>query len=167
MISFDLSCRNGHVFEAWFSSSDAFAQQQAAKLIPCPTCGNSTVSKALSAPNVGRKANQLSSKSTAVTARETAPAEASTGAIVSNAEILPAAMQPLLEKLAAVQGEILKKSHWVGREFAEEARAIHYGESEDRMIHGETSHDEAEALHEEGISIAPVLFPFVPPHSKN
>jgi hypothetical protein len=55
----------------------------------------------------------------------------------------------------------------VGGNFAETARAIHYGEEPDRLIHGETSRDEAKALVEEGIDVAPLLFPVVPPSAKN
>jgi hypothetical protein len=84
-----------------------------------------------------------------------------------NAPALPPAMVEMMHKLAAAQTEMLKASQWVGREFAETARAIHYGEEGDRLIHGETSADEAEALAEEGISVAPLPFPVIPPAAKN
>jgi hypothetical protein len=62
---------------------------------------------------------------------------------------------------------MLKTSQWVGGNFAETARAIHYGEEADRLIHGETSKQEAKALLEEGINVAPLPFPVVPPSAKN
>jgi hypothetical protein len=162
MIAFDLNCSAGHRFEGWFSSSADFESQRASGLLGCPVCGDLTVGKALSVPNVGRKGNQ------AVAERASAPAapEAVTGEVM-NAPTLPPAMMAMMEKLAAAQTEMLKESDWVGRAFAETARAIHYGEEENRLIHGETSREEAEALAEEGIAVAPLPFPVVPPSAKN
>jgi hypothetical protein len=79
----------------------------------------------------------------------------------------PQELAAMMVKLAEIQKEVLKDSQWVGRKFADEARAIHYGETENRQIHGETSPKEAEALVEEGISIAALPLPIVPPEAKN
>jgi hypothetical protein len=76
-------------------------------------------------------------------------------------------MIEMMQKLANAQSEMLKASDWVGREFAETARAIHYGEEADRLIHGETSRDEAEALADEGIAVAALPFPVIAPAAKN
>ena len=86
---------------------------------------------------------------------------------VINNDPLPPAIAEIAQKMAEVQKEMLKESHWVGRGFAEEARAIHYGETDARLIHGETSLDEAEELTKEGIKVASLLFPFIPPEVKN
>ena len=162
MIAFDLKCSVGHGFEGWFASSDEFDMQRNSGLLVCPVCDDIMVHKALSVPNVGRKGNQVAPVSAhAPASTESASAE------VMNTPTLPPAMAEMMVKLAAAQTEMLKESQWVGREFAETARAIHYGEEGDRLIHGETSIDEAEALADEGISVAPLPFPVVPPTAKN
>lgn len=162
MISFDLSCSAGHRFEGWFASSSDFDAQKSGGLLVCPVCDDGAVHKALSVPNVGRKGNQ------AVTVRPQAPvpAEPVSGDVV-NTPSLPPAMVEMMQKLVVAQTEMLKDSQWVGREFAETARAIHYGEEENRLIHGETSADEADALVEEGIAVAPLPFPVIPSAAKN
>jgi hypothetical protein len=120
------------------------------------------IQKALSVPNVPRKGNQRPALLPSV-----APAAAETVADAPATDILPPAMAELVQKLARAQSEMLDKSQWVGGNFAETARAIYYGEEPDRLIHGETSSDEAKALVEEGVGIAPLLFPVVPPSAKN
>jgi len=162
MIAFDLRCSGGHRFEGWFGSSADFDAQQSKGLLTCPVCDGGVVGKALSVPNVGRKGNQV------VSSQKQLPATAAPAiGDVTNAPVLPPAMVEMMQKLASAQTEMLKDSHWVGREFAETARAIHYGEESDRLIHGETSPDEAQALAEEGVSIAPLPFPVIPPEAKN
>jgi hypothetical protein len=164
MISFDLCCGKGHRFEGWFASSHDYDEQQERNLLLCPTCNNADVIKMLSAPNIGRKGNQSPAPKAASSEQETA----STNQIeVANTAPMPAAMIEIMQKMASVQTEMLKNSDWVGRQFAEEARAIHYGETDDRLIHGETSPAEAEALAEEGIAVAALPFPVIPPQAKN
>lgn len=162
MIAFDLSCSGGHQFEGWFASSSDFDAQLSKGLLTCPICDDDSVDKALSVPNVGRKGNQVSRSQNPPAAPVTP-----TGGEVTNARAFPPAMVEMMQKLATAQTELLKDSQWVGREFAETARAIHYGEENDRLIHGETSPDEAQALAEEGVSIAPLPFPVIPPEAKN
>ena len=156
MIAFDLNCSRQHRFEGWFVSSQDYDRQRATGMVTCPICGDAQIEKALSVPNVGRKSNQQSEKSP--------PQQMN---MVSNSPTMPAAVEEMLGKLAEVQRGLLKDSEWVGRDFADEARAIHYGEADDRLIHGETSAEEAEALAEEGVSIAPLLFPYIPDSAKN
>ncbi len=150
------------MFEGWFASAADFSAQQANGLLACPVCDDVMVHKALSVPNVGRKGN----RATVVPVPTATPVEPVSGEVV-NTPSLPPAMVEMMHKLAAAQTEMLKQSDWVGREFAETARAIHYGEEADRLIHGETSADEAEALAEEGINVAPLPFPVIPPAAKN
>lgn len=164
MIAFDLQCSGGHRFEGWFASSSDFDLQQSGGMLACPVCDDIVVRKALSVPNVGRKGNQVSSAPTNTPAP--VPADQVSGEVV-NAATLPPVMLEMMQKLAVAQTEMLKNSDWVGRDFAETARAIHYGEEADRLIHGETSPDEAQALAEEGINVAPLPFPVIPPAAKN
>lgn len=162
MITFDLNCGNGHQFEGWFASSADFDAQKSSGLLACPACNDGTVQKALSVPNVPRKGNQRPVLLPSVT-----PAAAETNVDAPATAILPPAMAELVQKLARAQSEMLDKSQWVGGNFAETARAIYYGEEPDRLIHGETSSDEAKALVEEGVGLVPLLFPVVPPSAKN
>lgn len=170
MISFDLLCRNGHKFEGWFGNSADYDNQLASGLLACPICDSTKVSKALSAPNISAKGNQKK-RVAAPSETEHAPAvnveELQEPTSVSNIPELPDEMVQAVEKLADMQKNMLKDSEWVGRKFADEARAIHYGETDSRIIHGETSPEEAQELADEGVSVAPLLFPHVPPEAKN
>jgi hypothetical protein len=153
MIVYELSCTAmGHRFEGWFASSDDYASQQARGLVACPECGSAEVIKAPMAPAVPRKGNQLAP--TPAPQVQTAP------------ELPPAAREALL-KIARLQAEALKHSRWVGKDFAEDARAMHYGEKAAEPIYGEASLKEAQALAEEGVAVAPVLFPVAPPGKAN
>jgi hypothetical protein len=160
MIVFDLECRTGrHRFEGWFGSSDDFADQQQRGLVSCPECGSADVAKALMAPNVGRKGNQ---RDGGRPAKPQAMMQSKAGA----APLPPEAVQ-MMQKLAAMQTEALKESRWVGESFAEDARAMHYGERDVENIHGQATIEEAKELFEEGIQVAPLPFPVAPPGKAN
>lgn len=159
MISFDLSCSAGHRFEGWFRSGADYDAQHVSGMLSCPICGSADIMKALSVPNVGRKGNQLPAAVPAAHPEES-------HAVANRASLTPEMME-LMGKLAKAQAEMLDKSEWVGEDFAESARAIHYGEAEDRLIHGQTTLEEAEDLVDEGIQIAPLPFPLTPPEAKN
>lgn len=156
MIVFDLECRAaGHRFEGWFGSSDDYARQQERGLVSCPTCGSADVGKAVMAPAVGRKGNQMP-------APVAAPAEKR-----PMAAGLPAEAVAVLKTIATMQAEAIKNSTWVGDKFADDARAMHYGEKDQALIHGQATPDEAMELLEEGIAVAPLLIPVVPPEQAN
>jgi hypothetical protein len=157
MIVFDLSCAPaGHLFECWFASSDAYADQRDRGLLICPHCGSSEVAKAPMAPAVPKKGNQL-------TIRPATPAE---GTAVAGGKLPPEAAE-MIQKLAALQAGALKQSRWVGGDFAEQSRAIHYGERPPETIHGQATVDEARDLLEEGITVLPLLIPVIPPEQAN
>ena len=149
MIVFDLRCNGDHVFEAWFGSSAAYEDQRARGLLICPICGDTDVGKAVMAPNVGAKGNS----------QATSPAAADAPT--------PAAMKAAIQALALAQANMLEKSEWVGRAFADKARAMHVGDIDSAPIHGQTTSAEAKALAEEGVPIAPLLLPIVPPEALN
>ncbi len=161
MIVFDLSCSEGHRFEGWFASSQDFASQKERGLLCCPQCGSPDVAKAPMAPSVPRKGNQQQAGSNVSHQHGPQAARA-----VTNAP-MPAEVQEALAKLAEAQSKALAKSKWVGQDFAENARAMHYGERDAEAIHGETSLEEAERLIDEGISVAPLPFPVAPPDELN
>lgn len=156
MIVFDLQCRSGgHRFEGWFGSSDDFASQQERGLVNCPECGSFDVGKAAMAPNVGKKGNQGGA---GLPARQEA---------VSNGPPLPPEAAKMMKKFAKMQTEALKDSKWVGEKFADDARAMHYGERETENIHGQATIEEAKELSDEGIAVAPLPFPVTPPEKAN
>jgi hypothetical protein len=160
MIAFDLLCTSGqHRFEGWFASSSEYDRQLSADLLCCPICGGSNITKAVMAPNVGRKGNQ---------AIAPAPHLADMAPVaVSNQPEMPTEIEKAIIELGKLQSRMLENSDWVGNKFADEARAIHYGEQPQRIIHGEAIADEAQALFEEGVSVAPLPLPYVPPEAKN
>lgn len=145
MIVFDLRCGNNHVFEAWFGSSSSYEDQRTRGLIHCPLCDDHAVTKAVMAPNVAAKGNRM-------TPVPTAPA------IDRHA---------VLARLAELQAAVIDQSEWVGRSFPDRARAMHLGEESAAPIHGETTAAEARELVNEGVPIAPLLIPFVPPSARN
>ena len=159
MIVFDLSCAAGHRFEGWFGSSDDFASQNARGLVACPSCGSSDVVKAPMAPAVPKKGNQQ--------AAAVPRAEAADTQVMSSGGEVPRQVAEALEKIAAMQAEAIKQSEWVGDKFAEASRAIHYGEREEKPIHGKASAREAQELLDEGIAVAPLLIPVAPPDEVN
>src|SRR6478609_7284430 len=105
MIVFDLACTSGHVFEAWFGTTDDFEDQRKRGLVSCLMCGVKDVAKAVMAPNVGPKGNQAP----ALPAAGTVPMQAGKPA--------PAEMKAMLAALAKAQAEILSNSEHVGRRF--------------------------------------------------
>lgn len=153
MIVFDLFCSEGHRFEGWFGSSEDFADQKAAGLLTCPECGCEEVGKAPMAPSVPAKGN------------------ASVKQAASNAQLakgeMPAAVKKAIKALADAQAKALKNSTWVGDKFAEKAREMHYGETDETPIHGQATRNEAEEMLAEGISVAPLLVPVAPPDELN
>lgn len=158
MIVFDLSCEHGHRFEGWFGSSDDFASQQARGLMACPFCGSAAVSKAPMSPAVSAKGNS----------RAETRAQKPGGQVQAVANhAMPAEVAEALAHLAKAQEQALRNSTWVGERFAEQSRAMHYGEVDEKPIHGQASAEEAKGLIEEGIAIAPLPFPVAAPDKLN
>lgn len=164
MIIFDLICADGnHRFEGWFGSSADYADQRARGLLDCPVCGSKNIAKAAMAPNLGRKGNQDPA------AGQPKEERADAGAIksVSSKMPVPAEYQEMIGKLARAQKKMLANSEWVGEKFADRARDIHYGDAEEKPIHGTASQEEVADLAEEGIAALPLPLPIIPPESKN
>lgn len=140
----DLHCAAAHVFEGWFASEEDFLSQQQRGLVSCPLCGDSAVTKKLSAPrlNLGSPRAAEEPKQDVVATADPGPHE-------------------LQAAWLAMARRVLANTEDVGERFAEEARRIHYGESEQRGIRGKASRAETEALQEEGISVVPMVLPDV------
>ena len=131
MIVFNLICFDCNFsFEGWFDNTSTFNSQKKHKLISCPNCENTNIKKALVAPNVGKKSNSkiLKNKKT----------------IASN-----------IKKIKKIVEE---NFDYVGEQFADEAKKIKYGETEDRPIYGEATIEQTKELIKEDISITPLPF---------
>lgn len=154
MIHYQLRCGQDHGFDGWFKDSAAFEKVAAAGFVDCPVCGDTKVRRDLMAPAIGK------ARTPAVPEQHVAaptPAEASQAPTVTTAGPLPAQLLSLLQRMRA---EVEKNCDHVGRDFAEEARRMHRGESERRGIYGEATADEAESLADEGIEVGQM--PWVP-----
>ena len=139
MIKYNLKCESNHNFDAWFSDSSNFDEQNKKNLIFCPKCNSTKIEKNIMAPNIGSK------KQSYTNALKT---EKNYEKIIKN-----------------IRKHVEKNFEYVGNKFADEARAIHYGEKEEREIYGETSVEEAVDLIEEGVNVSPI--PGVDPKLKN
>ncbi|AOK30176.1 MULTISPECIES: DUF1178 family protein [Burkholderia] len=128
----DLQCPHGHRFEGWFASADEFEAQLSRKLVECPVCGATEVSRMPSAPRLNLSG-----------ATREQPAD-------------PRALQA---RVMRALREVLAKTENVGERFAEEARRIHYNEAPARSIRGVTTPEDAQALVEEGIDVLPLPVP--------
>ena len=134
MIRYELSCDNGHTFEGWFGSADDFDRQQKMALVSCPTCGSAHVAKRLMAPSVSTARKKQQRQDLAV----------QTG------------QREMMTKLREIVSTIRANSEDVGERFPEEARKIHYGETEQRGLIGRATADEVRDLLEEGVEVAPL-----------
>ncbi len=143
MIKYSLICDIGHEFEGWFQNSGAYDVQSAHDLIVCPSCGTHRVEKAVMAPAVAKRTEPVPNRP--------APGPAAT----THAYVPPA----IAEVVRQIRAEIEKRAEYVGSNFAEEARKIHYEESPERGIYGEATSDEVAELDAEGIEVfaLPVL----------
>lgn len=126
MIKYALICTHDHEFEGWFAASDDYEAQCAAGLLRCPVCDSADVNKAIMAPNIATGRK-----------REAAAAD-------------------LAARIQAARSHIAENYTYVGGRFADEVRDIHAGLAEQRLIYGETTPEEAKALREEGIPVAPL-----------
>ena len=141
MIRYDLKCSNDHSFDGWFQSAAGFDTMRQAGHVTCPICGDSAVEKSIMAPAVrpARKAGEKVSLKQPTNEVEAA--------------------------LAELRAQVEANSDYVGLNFAAEARAMHEGRIDERSIYGEAKPEEARALLEDGIPVAPL--PFVPKRQTN
>jgi hypothetical protein len=150
MIVFNLRCRKGHGFESWFKDGASFERQAKRGLVECPVCGDTKIEKALMAP---RLAGTKKSRKAAPEAPAAAPASVP---VAFGADPATAKAAELHKELGKLREHVEKNYENVGKDFAEEARAMHYGEKPHKPIYGDTTPDEAQALLEEGVPVARV-----------
>jgi len=141
MIRYDLKCSNDHSFDGWFPSAEAFEAQLAAGQVACAICGVNAVEKRIMAPAV-RPARKAGEKPK-----------------------LSAPQNDIEAALAEMRAKIEANSDYVGLNFAAEARAMHEGRIDERSIYGEAKPEDARALLEDGIPVAPL--PFMPKRQAN
>jgi hypothetical protein len=137
MIHLALRCEHDHAFDGWFRNSEDFEKQKKRGLVSCPSCGSSSVDKALMAPSVstGRKKEKM--------------------ALAVNAT-----QKKAMAELKALTEKLRENADYVGDKFAEEARKIHFGETDPRGIYGEATAEEAKGLAEDGVEFMPLpVFP--------
>jgi len=130
VIVYSLRCKNGHEFEGWFRDSDAYETQAEEGKLSCPTCNSRRVEKAIMAPAVA-----ISDRKPALNDPEA---------------------RKMRQFMTGLRKYVQENAEYVGPKFAEEARKIHYGESVDRHIYGETTLEEARELADEGVDVAPL-----------
>ena len=109
MIQYTLKCEKDHTFDSWFQSSSAFEKLKASKMVVCSICGSSKIDKAIMAPRVNKN-KKISVK------KKKHPAE---------------------QAIAEIKKHVEENSHYVGKDFANEARAMHLGDLPERAIYGE------------------------------
>lgn len=158
MILYRLRCSKGHEFDSWFKDSKTYERQEKKSLIGCAVCGDSKIGRAIMSPRIGKKGKAPAAEVEAPAVP--APAPAPTPEQQQMAALARKMPKELREALMKVRSEVEKNCEHVGDKFAEEARKIHYGESDKRGIYGETTDAEAEALAEEGIEFG--RLPWIP-----
>ncbi|MDE2444588.1 MAG: DUF1178 family protein [Alphaproteobacteria bacterium] len=139
MIHYDLVCDQGHAFDGWFSNSAAYDKQARAGLVACTHCSSTKVEKQIMAPGIPSKSNRKP--------------EATQRMVAGPADPRLAQMMQLMRDY---RKHVESNAENVGNKFAEEARKIHYNETEARGIYGNATADDAKALIEEGIEVHPI-----------
>lgn len=131
MIVFNLICTDcEYSFEGWFDDTKTFNSQKKRKLINCPNCESSNITKTLVAPNLSKKSNSMSVKN----------------------------KKTLASSIKKIKKIVEDNFDYVGDSFSEEAKKIKYGESKDRPIYGEATIEQTKELIEEDINVTPLPF---------
>ena len=150
MIRYALACDKGHGFDSWFADSSAFDKQAKRGLVTCPHCGSAKVEKAIMALRISGARKRGAASQAAEVAPAAPLADKAPVAMISPQE------QEFRAKLKELREHIVKNADDVGQKFPEEARKMHYGETEHRSIYGVASPEDARELAEEGIEFMPV-----------
>ena len=135
MIRYALKCEDGHEFESWFESAAAFDRLVEQGHVTCSVCGALGVEKAIMSPRIRAPKARAGS---------------------SEARPLSGPASPAEQALSELRKVVEKHAENVGNRFAKEARAIHDGDAPERPIYGSAKTDDARALIEDGIPVAPL-----------
>ena len=152
MIKYQLICDSEHNFESWFSNSATFDRMNDHGDVACPVCGSTSINKTIMAPNVSSATRRkgVDAQVPAITGNETNDTITASSSVDYSAN---PAQKELLRKL---RDHLVENAEYVGDRFAEEARSIHYEETEQRGIYGEATLAEAKELLDEGIELCPL-----------
>jgi hypothetical protein len=164
---YNLACPLNHRFEGWFASEEDCLAQQDKGMLACPICDSTEIARMPSAPHIAKSSsNKELASSTELTVTPAATDHDSLSSVISG-DVVALTGRDHSQLEAQVQAAFLKgmrelmgRSEDVGNSFAEEARKIHYKETPERSIRGQTTLDEAEALREEGIEV--MAMPMLP-----
>ena len=130
MIKYSLNCKSGHNFESWFASSKEYERLKKKKLLSCPDCNSKIIKKSIMSPNLSNK---------------------------SNKEIKIKNFQKKLKnKLIELRNYVQKNCKYVGDNFTQEARSIHYDKKKSQGIYGKATPEETAELAEEGIEVSTI-----------
>ncbi|MGA7268517.1 MAG: DUF1178 family protein, partial [Aestuariivirga sp.] len=136
---YDLICDKGHEFDGWFRDSATYDKQARRGFVACSVCGSSKVEKQLMAPGIPTKSNR----------KDEVPQRMVAGPVDPRVAMM-------MKMMREMRQQVEENADYVGDKFAEEARKIHFAETEARGIYGEATADEATALIEEGIEVFPL-----------
>jgi len=134
VIRFNLRCDADHEFDGWFASNEGFDEQKRRGFVTCPHCNSKKIEKSLMAPQVstGRTKDAIA------------------------VSTMDQARKAVFAEMKKLRETVTEKGENVGTRFAEEARKIHYGEADDRLVYGEADREQIEDLVDEGVAIAPL-----------
>ena len=153
----DLQCAQQHCFEGWFGSEADYSDQQSRGLIICPLCGDATIHKLLSAPRLNLKTARSAAESANVgSGQQSEPQLEDPSETPPSGKDLALSPKAMQARLLLAMREVLSQTEDVGERFADQARAMHHGDIEQRSIRGQTTPDVAMELVEEGIEIMPL-----------
>jgi hypothetical protein len=146
MIRYALRCECGHSFESWFQSSTAYESQHKRHLVTCPACDSAKVEKAIMAPSLSAKGTKAAPE----------PATPPDNPAAASPLVMAPQERELAAKLRELREHVEKNAENVGRQFPQEARKIHYGDSEHRAIYGQATAEETHSLIDEGVEVMPL-----------
>ena len=153
-----LQCGQAHNFEGWFGSEEDYQSQRLRGLVSCPLCGDAEVTKLPSAPRLNLGAVETMNSKASHSAAVEAPV-ISGGEQATPSSVPTMAVQHMQAALLNAVKHVLANTEDVGKQFADEARKMHYGEAEERSIRGQATREEAESLMEEGIEVMSLPIP--------
>ena len=162
MIVYNLACDQRHPFEGWFASPADFENQRDRGLVDCPVCGSNAVERKLHAPRINMGAQQSEASvareaQVSASSPEIAACAASSASAAASVDDLD--FGKLRDAMASFAENVRENTEYVGEKFAEEARAMHYGEKPHKGIRGRADKETAQELREEGISFQSLPFP--------
>ena len=129
MIKYKLTCKDCDTsFDSWFASSSEYEKLKKMKHINCHECNSLNVEKSLMSPNILNSKKDISQ-------------------IEKNKKYIK-----VRNKIKEYQKFIKNNFDYVGKNFAYEARSIHYDDiKKTKGIYGNATAEEVQELKEEGI----------------